>query len=238
VASFFASSNVATPESASSFWNPQFVPSCISLEILQNTQTVNATSKTGNMDSKRNIRRLFNSRYKKLSHYMPRRHLGVETYSSYSFLTLALDGGEWSASHSGCALALGEGSPVTVWARTRTLFCSLLYDAFSVDYTAPMIWWQVNDDDDGEYTRASIHALSGIWTHGLNIQVIKAYASDMRPLGLAPNLYKSYSMHKKYCEPSMLHNYHMEKLKIYLPLHIVTVFQFLARKDHTFCVSF
>jgi len=29
-------------------------------------------------------------------------------YSSYSFSTLALDGGEWSASHPGCTLPLGK----------------------------------------------------------------------------------------------------------------------------------
>jgi hypothetical protein len=33
----------------------------------------------------------------KLSHYMPLRCLGGEEYSSYSFSTSALDGGEWSA---------------------------------------------------------------------------------------------------------------------------------------------
>jgi hypothetical protein len=34
----------------------------------------------------------------------------------------------------------------------------------------------VNDDDD-EQMRTNIHVLSGIRTHGLSIQVIKAYAS-------------------------------------------------------------
>jgi hypothetical protein len=34
----------------------------------------------------------------KLSHYTPRRRLGERRYSSYSFSTSALDGGEWSAS--------------------------------------------------------------------------------------------------------------------------------------------
>jgi hypothetical protein len=32
--------------------------------------------------------------------------------------------------------------------------------------------------NDDEYMRANIHALSGIRTHGLNVQGIKAYASD------------------------------------------------------------
>jgi hypothetical protein len=39
-----------------------------------------------------------------------------------------------------------------------------------------MIGWQVNDDD--EYMRTNIHVLSGIRTHGLSVQAIKAYASD------------------------------------------------------------
>jgi hypothetical protein len=38
-----------------------------------------------------------------------------------------------------------------------------------------MIGWEVNDD---EQTRTNIHALSGIWTHSLSIQTIKAYASE------------------------------------------------------------
>jgi hypothetical protein len=37
---------------------------------------------------------------------------GKRMYSSYSFMTLALDGGEWSASRPGCTLALGKGTPV------------------------------------------------------------------------------------------------------------------------------
>jgi hypothetical protein len=39
-------------------------------------------------------------------------------YSSYSFLTSALDGGEWSASRTGCALALGKGPPVPILQET------------------------------------------------------------------------------------------------------------------------
>jgi hypothetical protein len=45
----------------------------------------------------------------KLSHYTPWRRMGDRRYSSYSFLTLALDGGEWSVSCPSCALALGKG---------------------------------------------------------------------------------------------------------------------------------
>jgi hypothetical protein len=48
----------------------------------------------------------------KLSHYMPRRHLGREEYSSYFFSTSVLDGGEWPASRPGRALAPGKGPPV------------------------------------------------------------------------------------------------------------------------------
>jgi hypothetical protein len=35
-------------------------------------------------------------------------------YSSYSFSTWALDGGEWSASRPGRALAPGKGTPVPI----------------------------------------------------------------------------------------------------------------------------
>jgi hypothetical protein len=47
-------------------------------------------------------------------HYTPRRRLGGEGYSSYSFSTSALDGGEWSASRPGRALAPGKGTPVPI----------------------------------------------------------------------------------------------------------------------------
>jgi hypothetical protein len=40
--------------------------------------------------------------------------LGGRGYSSYSFFTSALDGGEWSASRSGRALAPGKGPPVPI----------------------------------------------------------------------------------------------------------------------------
>jgi hypothetical protein len=36
------------------------------------------------------------------------------TYSSYSFSTSALDGGEWSVSRPGHALAPGKGPPVPI----------------------------------------------------------------------------------------------------------------------------
>jgi hypothetical protein len=39
---------------------------------------------------------------------------GERRYSSYSFLTLALDGGEWSASRPGRALPLGKEPPVPI----------------------------------------------------------------------------------------------------------------------------
>jgi hypothetical protein len=42
----------------------------------------------------------------KLSLYCHAGTKGERLYSSYSFLTSAVDGDEWSASHSGCALSL------------------------------------------------------------------------------------------------------------------------------------
>jgi hypothetical protein len=39
---------------------------------------------------------------------------GERRYSSYSFLTSALDGGEWSASRPGRALPPGKGPPVPI----------------------------------------------------------------------------------------------------------------------------
>jgi hypothetical protein len=44
----------------------------------------------------------------KLSHYHHAGDKGKRRYSSYSFLTSALDKGEWSASHPGHALSLGK----------------------------------------------------------------------------------------------------------------------------------
>jgi hypothetical protein len=49
---------------------------------------------------------------KNQSHYTPRRAWEERRYSSYSFSTSALDGGEWSASRPGRALAPGKGPPV------------------------------------------------------------------------------------------------------------------------------
>jgi hypothetical protein len=40
--------------------------------------------------------------------------MGERRYSSYSFLTSALDGGDWSESRSGCVLAPGKGPPVLI----------------------------------------------------------------------------------------------------------------------------
>jgi hypothetical protein len=55
------------------------------------------------------------SHWLKLSHYTPRRSLGGEdVYSSYSFMTSALDGGEWSASRPSHALPPGKGPPVPI----------------------------------------------------------------------------------------------------------------------------
>jgi hypothetical protein len=41
-------------------------------------------------------------------------HLGDRRYSSYSFLTSALEGGEWSASRPGRALPPGKEPPVPI----------------------------------------------------------------------------------------------------------------------------
>jgi hypothetical protein len=40
--------------------------------------------------------------------------VGEMKYSSYSFTTSALDGGEWSASRHGRALPPGKGPPVSI----------------------------------------------------------------------------------------------------------------------------
>jgi hypothetical protein len=63
----------------------------------------------------------------KQSRYTPRRRLRGEEYSSYSFLTSALDGGEWSVSCPGRALPRGKdpqyplygrlGGPEPVWTK-------------------------------------------------------------------------------------------------------------------------
>jgi hypothetical protein len=46
--------------------------------------------------------------------YSPWRHLGERRYSSYSFTTSALDGGEWSASRPDRALPPRKGPPVPI----------------------------------------------------------------------------------------------------------------------------
>jgi hypothetical protein len=51
----------------------------------------------------------------KLSRYTPWRRMGERRYSSYSYLTSALDGDEWSASHPDRALPPGERAPGTHW---------------------------------------------------------------------------------------------------------------------------
>jgi hypothetical protein len=50
----------------------------------------------------------------KQSHYTPWNAWGERRYSSYSFSTSALDGGEWSASRPCRALAPGKGPPVPI----------------------------------------------------------------------------------------------------------------------------
>jgi hypothetical protein len=50
----------------------------------------------------------------KQSHSTPIEAQGERRYSSYSFTTSALDGGEWSASRLGRALLPGKGPPVPI----------------------------------------------------------------------------------------------------------------------------
>jgi hypothetical protein len=50
----------------------------------------------------------------KQSRYTPCRRLAERRYSSYSFTTSAVDGGEWSASRPSRALALWKGPPVPI----------------------------------------------------------------------------------------------------------------------------
>jgi hypothetical protein len=58
--------------------------------------------------------------YVKVSRYKPWRRLrGERRYSSYSFLTSALDGGEWSASRPGRALPPGNRPPVPIGQEAR-----------------------------------------------------------------------------------------------------------------------
>jgi hypothetical protein len=51
----------------------------------------------------------------KLSCYMPWRYMGERRYSSDSYLTSALNGGEWSVSRPGHALPPGERAPGIHW---------------------------------------------------------------------------------------------------------------------------
>jgi hypothetical protein len=50
----------------------------------------------------------------KMSHYTSRKRLGEMRYSSYSLSTSELDGGEWSASRPGRALAPRKGPQVSI----------------------------------------------------------------------------------------------------------------------------
>jgi hypothetical protein len=76
-----------------------------------------------------------------LSHYTLYRRFGERRYSSHSFSTSALDGGEWSASRPGRPLAPGKGPPVPtvqetgwtpepVWTECRDSTSKLDYNHF------------------------------------------------------------------------------------------------------------
>jgi hypothetical protein len=88
---------------------------------------------------------------------------GERRYSSYSFFTSALDGGEWSASRPGRALPLGKGPPVPTvrevgWAHRHThthththtfIMCSIhitsyVHLTFHDLITLNNIWWQAH----------------------------------------------------------------------------------------------
>jgi hypothetical protein len=84
-----------------------------------------------------------------------------------------------------------------------------------------MVGWQVNDD---EKMRTNIHTLSGIQTHSLSVQAIKAYASDGMATGTgnqlivihghSPSLHiKTHSYHHTLPEPTpfnfLLREWHM-----------------------------
>jgi hypothetical protein len=60
------------------------------------------------------ISQLYPTTKVKQSHYTPQTHSRERRYSSYSFLTSALNGGEWSASRPGRALAPRKGPPVHI----------------------------------------------------------------------------------------------------------------------------
>jgi hypothetical protein len=64
-----------------------------------------------------NLHNAFNCCFRcvsKVKLYTPWRRLGGEEYSSYSFTTSALDGGEWSESRPGSALPPRKGPPVPI----------------------------------------------------------------------------------------------------------------------------
>jgi hypothetical protein len=60
-----------------------------------------------------NLRHLIKKKVK-LSRLTPWRHMGERRYSSYSYLTSALNGGEWSASRPSHALPPEKGPPVPI----------------------------------------------------------------------------------------------------------------------------
>jgi hypothetical protein len=66
----------------------------------------------------------------KQSRYTPSGAWGERWYSSYSFTTSALDGGEWSVSRPCRALPPGKGPPVRIgqeagWAPENVCLCSV-----------------------------------------------------------------------------------------------------------------
>jgi hypothetical protein len=58
-----------------------------------------------------------------------------------------------------------------------------------------MIGWRENDD---KQTRTNTHALRGTWTHGLSVQTIKAYASELGHWDLQKTIITSLKSIKKF----------------------------------------
>jgi hypothetical protein len=80
----------------------------------RNAATVTTKTSSVLWDWRFNKGNFYSVKKLKLSHYTPRRRLGEKRYSSYSFSTSVLDGGEWSASRPCRSLAPENGLPVPI----------------------------------------------------------------------------------------------------------------------------
>jgi hypothetical protein len=123
-----------------------------------------------------------------LSHHTPWRRLGERKYSSYSFLTSALRGGEWSASRPGRALALEIGPMVPivqeagwtlepVWTQRLEEKSSCLY--LGSNFNCPIVQsvdrhytdWATPAPNKSVYTVIKIHLATSndVWTQISNV---------------------------------------------------------------------